>query len=142
MNPQIDAVLLAHAGRTVTLRFTWRVLGVVQRDWGDEWTRRFADALTLEKVDDLAEIVALLTNMTKDEVLDWSPPTAITVQALWDAYGILKLGRKPKPESEADAQNPPTARSILSKAFAFWPFAPASPGPISGSKPLMQPASR
>lgn len=142
MNPHVDAVLLAHAGRTVTLRFTWRVLKVLQRDWGADWTRRFADAMTLEKVDDLAELLALLTGMSQDEVMDWSPPTAITVQALWDAYGMVKLGQKPQSEDEASTENPQKARSILSKAFPFWPFAPVSPGPISGNRPLTQPASR
>lgn len=141
MNPHLDAVPLAHAGRTATIRFTWRALKVLQRDWGDEWTRRFVDALSLEKVDDLAELVAIASGMTADEVMDWSPPTAVTVAALWDAYGLTKLGKKPEPEGEASSENPLMARSILSKASALLRFARVSPGPTSGSKPPTPPAS-
>jgi hypothetical protein len=141
MNPHIDAVPLAHAGRTATIRFTWRALTVLQRDWGDEWTRRFVDALSLEKVDDLAELVAIASGMTAEEVMDWSPPTAVTVAALWDAYGLTKLGRKPEADEAEATENPLGARSILSKASALLRFARVSPGPTSGSKPPTPPAS-
>lgn len=141
MNPHLDAVPLAHAGRTAVIRFTWRALKVLQREWGDEWTRRFVDAMSVEKIEDLEYLVAVTTGMTAQEVEDWSPPTAVTVAALWDAYGLSKMGHKPKPEGEAADENPQKAQSILSRASALLRFARVSAGPTSGSKPPTPPAS-
>jgi hypothetical protein len=141
MNPHLDAVPLAHAGRTVTVRFTWRALEVLQRDWGKEWGARFAEALANETIGDMAELVAITTGMTTEEVMDWSPPTSLTVQSLWDAYAMIKLGTKPKPEGEVDAENPLKARSILSVASAALRSARAWAGPNSGKTPRMPPAS-
>jgi hypothetical protein len=141
MNPHLDAVPLAHAGRTVTVRFTWRALEVLQRDWGKEWGARFAEALANETIGDMAELVAITTGMTTEEVMDWSPPTSLTVQSLWDAYAMIKLGTKPKPEGEVDAENPLKARSILSVASAALRSARAWAGPNSGKAPRIPPAS-
>lgn len=139
MNPHLDAVPLTHAGRTVTVRFTWRALEVLQRDWGKEWSARFAEALGHETITDMAELLAVTTGMTPDEVKDWSPPTSVAAAALWDAYAMTKLGQKPVAEGEAE--NPLKARSILSKASAVLRSVQAWAGPNSGKAPLTPPAS-
>lgn len=142
MNPHIDAVQLVHAGRTATLRFSWRVLRVMQRDWGaDEWSQRFVEALNKEKADDMAEAIALMSGLSVDEVLDWSPPTALAAQAMWDAYGILKMGQKSDATGDDASPNPLKARSILSTASAALRFVQGLAGPNSGNKPPTQPAS-
>ena len=134
MNPHLDAVPLAHAGRTATIRFTWRALKVLQREWGDNWRERFANALTSENVDDLAALVSITSGMGADEVEEWSPPLLTTVKALWDAYSLLRTGEAAKPEGEA-GENPRQAQSILSKASAALRFALASAGTNSGKAP-------
>jgi hypothetical protein len=139
MNPHIDAVPLAHAGRTATIRITWRVLQVLQRDWGEGWASRFVSALEREQVDGMAELVALAAGMSVDEVMDWSPPTAITARALWDAYAMTKMGAKA--EADAEAGNPLKAQSILSRASAVLHSVRAWAGPSSGKAPLTPPAS-
>lgn len=141
MNPHIDAVPLVHAGRTATVRFTWRALEIIQRDWGKGWPARFSEALGHETVSDMAELLALTTGMTVDEVMDWSPPTSVAAAALWDAYGMTKLGQKPATQAEGEAANPLMARSILSRASAVWRSAQAWAGPSSGKAPPTPPAS-
>jgi len=144
MNPHLDAVPLTHAGRTATVCFTWRALEVLQRDWGrKEWAARFAEALQDEHIGDMAEVLALTTGMNVDEVRDWMPPTAITAQALWDAYAMTKLGQKEKPAASGDVddtENPLKAQSILSRAFAVWRSAQAWAGPNFGKAPPTPPA--
>jgi hypothetical protein len=139
MNPHLDAVPLAHAGRTAMIRFSWRALQVLQRDWGEGWSQRFVDALTGEKVEDMAALISITSGMSVDEVMDWSPPTSIASAALWDAYSLTKLGQKPA--EEGAAQNPLKALSRLSKVFAGLRFGPGSAGPNSGNRPPTQPAS-
>ena len=139
MNPHIDAVPLAHAGRTATIRFSWRALQVIQRDWGVDWPERFSEALDKGKVEDLSELIAITTGMSQDEVMDWSPPLMPTVKALWDAYAITRTGQKDA-SPEGDPENPRNARSILSKASALLHFVQASAGRNSGSKPPTPPA--
>jgi hypothetical protein len=134
MNPHLDAVPLSHAGRAVVIRFTWRALKVLQREWGDGWRERFASALTTENVDDLAALVGITSGMSPEEVEEWSPPLTPTVKALWDAYAFLKTGEAAPQEGEADA-NPRRAQSILSKASAALRYALASAGPNSGKAP-------
>lgn len=140
MNPEIDAVRFEHAGRTVTIRVSWRVLKVLQRDWGDAWRERFIKALDQEIIDDLTEIVALITCMAPEDVMEWSPPTAPIASAIFQAYALTRTGEKPAEASEAN-ENPLKARSILSTASAALRFVRGLAGPTSGNKPLTPPAS-
>lgn len=136
MNPHIDAVPLSHAGRTATIRFTWRALKVLQREWGGEWQERFVLALQNDIPGDLAELVAITTGMTPEAVEEWSPPLNITTKALWDAYMILKTGQEAKPQpAEGEAENPQQARSILSIAHAALRSVQGWAGPSSGKAP-------
>lgn len=141
MNPHLDAVLLTHAGRTATLRFTWRALHVLQRDWGDDWRERLFVALDKEKPDDMAALIALLSGMTADEVMDWSPPLTMAGQACMDAYAILKLGRKDVEAGEHDPANPLKGVSLLSRMSAALRFAQGWVGGSSGTAPPTQRAS-
>lgn len=142
MNPHVDAVPLAHAGRTATVRFTWRALKVLQRDWGKDWQPRFVEALTTENVEDLEELVALTTGMTAAEVEEWGPPINATVKALWDGFAILKTGQAEQPQGAANGdQNPPKARSMLSTASAVLHAVRAWAGPSSGTARPTPPAS-
>lgn len=143
MNPHIDAVQLVHAGRTVTVRFTWRALETLQREWGEGWGERFVTACTTENVADLAELMAVATGMTADEVKDWCPPTQMTAQALWDAYAFVKLGRKDS-EAEAGENDPANPRLMLgmaSKASAVLRYVRGLAGRRSGTVHPTPPAS-
>jgi hypothetical protein len=140
MNPHIDAVPLAHAGRTVTIRFTWRALAVIQREWGDEWSARMVAAFEGRKVEDLSELIAVTAGMTLDDVNDWSPPLDPSIKALYEGYLITKTGEKPRAAVAGD-ENPPKAQTILSKASAVLQYVLGLDGPSSGTKPPTQPAS-
>lgn len=141
MNPHIDAVKLSHAGRTAVLRFTWRALQVLQRDWGDDWRDRISTTLEKERIDDLSALVALLSGMSQDEVMDWSPPLVLAGQACLDAYMILKLGRKDAEAGETAAENPRMSLPLLSRMSAVWRSALASAGRASGAARHTQHAS-
>lgn len=142
MNPHIDAVPLSHAGRTVVIRFTWRALKVLQRDWGKEWAPRMVEALQTDNAADLAELVAITTGMTAEEVEDWSPPLNAASKAVWDGYMILKTGQAEAPATaEGEAENPRRAQSILSKAHAVLRSVQVWAGPNSGKAPPTPPAS-
>lgn len=143
MNPHVDAVPLAHAGRTATIRMSWRARQVIRREWGEDWQSRLTKSLDAENEADMAQIVAIASGMSVADVLDWSPPTAICAQLIYDAYQISRMGgTSPNADQEAKGgENPLLARSMISKLFALWPFKLVSAGLSSGNKPPTQQAS-
>lgn len=142
MNPHEGAVLLVHAGRTATLRFTWGVIASIQKDWGDEYAQRLGAAVDQRKVADLAELIARASGTTSGDVNAWSPPILEAVKAVSDAWACAWLGAdhtiKPK---EGDEANPLPAPSMWSRLLSRARYVLASAGPNSGTAPHTPPAA-
>lgn len=143
MNPHEGTVLLAHAGKTVTLRFTWGAIGALQGEWGAQYADRIAQALNERKVDDLAELAARASGMTIEAVKEWSPPIIDTVTAISDAWAVAWVGAdKAMSAKEGEGEeNPRKAPSMWSRLRSALHSAPASAGPNSGHSPLTRRAA-
>lgn len=133
MNPHDGAVLLEHAGRTATLRFSWGAIEAIRADWGDDYAKRMGEAMDTPKLEDVAHLVAAIGDMKPAEVMAWSPPIAATSQAISRAWQLAWFGADEP--AKADPKNPPMALAML-KALPGLSWlrrsAPASAGATSG----------
>lgn len=142
-NPHEGTVQLAHAGRTVTLRFTWRVVASLQAEWGMEaYADRIGRAINLRVVDDMAELLSRCAGITADEARDWSPPMTEAATALGQAWLAFWVGPQKAEEAAASAEaDPLMSHPILSRLRSMLRFGPGSAGTNSGAPPATRPAS-
>lgn len=144
MNPYEGAVPLEHAGRRVSLRFSWGVIASLQAEWGEGYGDRVGLAVDQRKLDDLAVLISRAGDMPVADVMAWSPPIMETVSAVSAAWAAAWLGvggvEKAK-EAAGEAANPRTALSMLSKLLSRVRSGQVSAGPNSGPTRQPQPAS-
>lgn len=133
MNPHDGAVLLEHAGRTATLRFSWGAIEEIRAEWGDEYVKRMDAAMSAPILPDVAWLVAKTCGISQAEVMEWSPPIGAANAALSKAWQQAWFGAGDP--VKADAENPQTALTLLQRLSGLlWrpASAPASAGTSSG----------
>lgn len=143
MNPHEGAVPLAHAGRTVVLRFTWRAVASLQAEWGmDAYADRISRAINLRVVDDMAQLIAITGGITPAEAMEWSPPMTEAATALGQAWLTFWVGPAKAEEAAAGAEaDPLMSRSILSQLRSMLGSVRGSAGTNSGTARATRPAS-
>jgi len=111
-DPNAGIVSLHHNGLTVDLLFNWKVVSLLQRDFGKPgYLRKVATYLEERDVDGLADLISRATGrdtkrrgnsaMPVEDVLEWSPPIVSTTEALNKAWLLALFGPGMRPETEA-----------------------------------------